>query len=156
MPVVTPGPNLDVIIFSEFGVGSVPVTYSIDSASGLIRTTCSGPVTLKEVIEHFRTLRQDPLYIEGLDVLLSVSDADLIPESSNLDRVVTELRTFQEEVPFRLCAIVAAGDTMFGMMRMFEVFAGKYFRAIRVFRDLTAAETWLVSPETGGPASRPD
>jgi hypothetical protein len=43
---------------------------------------------------------------------------------------------------------------MFGMMRMFEVFAGKHFRAIRVFRDLTAAEAWLVSPEIDGPASR--
>lgn len=133
----------------------MPVTYSIDSVHRLIRTTCSGPVTSKEVIEHFRTLRQDPFYVEGLDVLLNVSNAELLPESSNLQRVVAELRTFEGDVPFRLCAIIAAGETMFGMMRMFEVFAGKHFRAIRVFRDLAAAESWLVSPEIDSPASRP-
>jgi len=127
----------------------LPVTYSIDRVRRLIRTTCSGPVTSKEVIEHFQLLRQDPLYIQGLDVLLSVSDSDLVPESSDLERVVAGLRAFQGEAPFRLCAIVAPSDTMFGMMRMFEVFAARYFRAIRVFRDLNAAETWLVSAQDG-------
>jgi len=130
----------------------LPVTYSIDSARRLISTTCSGPVTSKEVIEHFRTLRQDPLCAGKLDVLLNVSDCNLIPESSDLGLVVAELRAFPGEAPFRLCAIVAAGDTMFGMMRMFEVFAGKHFLAIRVFRDVTAAETWLDS-EMVDPAS---
>ena len=93
----------------------MPVAYSIDSARGLIRTTCSGPVTLKEVVEHFRTLRQDPLFIGKLDVLLNVSDANLLPETSNLDRVVAELRAFRGESAFRACAIVASSDPMFGM-----------------------------------------
>ncbi|HYM77943.1 MAG TPA: hypothetical protein VE377_18355 [Candidatus Dormibacteraeota bacterium] len=125
----------------------MPVTYSMDSARRLIRTTCSGPVTSREVIEHFRTLRQDPLRTGELDVLLNVSDAELIPDSSDLGRVVAELRAQEGELPFRLCAIVAPSDPWFGMMRMFEVFAGKYFRAIRVFRDMAAAETWLGSRE---------
>jgi cupin superfamily acireductone dioxygenase involved in methionine salvage len=29
------------------------------------------------------------------------------------------------------------------MMRMFEVFADKYFRAVRVFRETDKAESWL-------------
>jgi hypothetical protein len=108
---------------------AVPVTYSIDSARRLIRTTCSGPVTPTEVIEHFRTLP---------------------PESSDLGRVVAGLRAQEGELPFRLCAIVAPSDLWFGTMRMFEVFASKYFRAIRVFRNLAAAEAWLTSldPDT--------
>jgi hypothetical protein len=32
---------------------------------------------------------------------------------------------------------------MFGMMRVFEVHAGDYFGAIRVFRKASEAETWL-------------
>ena len=128
----------------------MPVTYSIDSARGLIRTTCSGPVTPKEVIEHFRTLRQDPLRTRELDVLLNVSEAEVPPESSDLGRVVAELRAQEGELSFRLCAIVAPSDLWFGTMRMFEVFASKYFRAIRVFRNLAAAEAWLTSldPDT--------
>ena len=131
----------------------MPVAYSIDSARGLIRTTCSGSVTVKEVVEHFRTLRQDPNFTGKLDVLLNVSDANLLPETSDLGRVVAELRAFHGESPFMACAIVASSDPMFGMMRMFEVMAGNNFRAIRVFRDVTAADTWLVS-EMSSPSGR--
>jgi len=129
----------------------LPVEYSIDSARGLIRTTCSGSVTVKEVVEHFRTLRKDPLFTGKLDVLLNVSDANLLPETSDLGRVVAELRAFEGESPFRACAIVASSVPMFGMMRMFEVFARNNFRAIRVFRDAAAAETWLVSEMSSPP-----
>ena len=34
---------------------------------------------------------------------------------------------------------------MFGMMRMFEVYAYNYFRTIRVFRDANEAEPWLAA-----------
>ena len=129
----------------------MPVEYSIESARGLIRTTCSGSVTVKEVVEHFRTLREDPLFTGQLDVLLNVSDANLLPETSDLGRVVAELRAFEGESPFRACAIVASSAPMFGMMRMFEVFARNNFRAIRVFRDAGAAETWLVSEMSSPP-----
>jgi hypothetical protein len=126
----------------------MPVIYSISPADKVIRTACLSPLTFAEVIEHFRTLQQDPACSGSLDVLLDVSDADLLPESAQLGAIKTELSAIRDKVQFRMCAIVATRDAMFGMMRMFEVLVGPYFVAIRVFRGIPEAEAWLVSQKT--------
>jgi hypothetical protein len=126
----------------------MPVTYKIDAARRLIHTTCSRPLTFTEVIEHFRTLKEDPACTGHLDVLLDVSEADTLPVSSQLGTVSAELGAVRAKVKFGLCAIIATRDAMFGMMRIFEVVAGPYFRAIRVFRGAAEAQAWLVSQQT--------
>lgn len=123
----------------------MPVTYRIDAAEKIIRTNCSRPLTFQEVIGHFQTLRQDPACRGTLDVVLDVSGADALPDSSQLGGVKAELGAVREQVQFRICSVVAGRDAMFGMMRMFEVFAGQYFQAIRVFRESAEAEEWLAS-----------
>lgn len=40
---------------------------------------------------------------------------------------------------------MADRDALFGMMRVFQVKAGDYFEAIRVFRSMAEAEVWLSS-----------
>ncbi|MGC1452816.1 MAG: hypothetical protein WA830_22525 [Candidatus Sulfotelmatobacter sp.] len=123
----------------------MPVTYQIDPAERVIRTCCSSPVTLSEVIEHFRTLQNDPACSGSLDVLLDVSDADPLPDSAQIGAVKTELSAIRGKVQFGICAVIATRDAMFGMMRMFEVLAGPYFLAIRVFRGKPEAEAWMLS-----------
>jgi hypothetical protein len=127
---------------------AVPVTYQIDAARKLIHTTCNRPLTFTEVIEHFRTLKEDPACTGPLDVLLDVSDADTLPESRQLGPVSAELSAVRAKAEFGLCAIIATRDAMFGMMRVFAVVAGPYFRAIRVFRGADEAQAWLVSQKT--------
>jgi len=123
----------------------VPVTYSIDPVRKLIHTICSGPLTLEEVVDHFRALTVDPTCVGDLDVLLDVDRAERFPDVSELGSVVTEVAKVSHKVRFGLCAIIASNVTMFGMMRMFEVLAGRYFRAVRVFRKAPQAEEWLNS-----------
>ena len=126
----------------------MPVTYNIDLARKVIRTTCSRPLTLPEVLDHFRALKDDPACSGHLDVLLNVTDADTVPASNQFREVNAELRAIRDKVQFGLCAVVAGRDAMFGMMRVFEVLAADYFAAIRVFREPADAETWLVSQPT--------
>jgi hypothetical protein len=126
----------------------MPVTYKIDAARRLIHTTCSRPLTFTEVMEHFRTLKEDPACTGRLDVLLDVSEADSLPVSSQLGPISAELDAVRAKVQFGVCAIIATRDAMFGMMRIFEVVAGPYFRAIRVFREAAEAQAWLVSRQT--------
>jgi len=121
----------------------MPVTYSIDAPGKMIRTTCSGPVKLEEVLDHFRTLQDDPVCTGQLDVLLNLSEVESLPQTTQLTNVTAAVSLVREKVEFRFCAIVASRDAMFGMMRIFEVFAGKYFRAIQVFRGAPEAEDWL-------------
>jgi hypothetical protein len=126
----------------------VPVTYQIDAARKLIHTICSRPLTFNDVIEHFRTLKEDPACTGHLDVLLDVSEADTLPDSRQLGPVSAELGAVRAKVEFGMFAIIATHDAMFGMMRMFEVSVGRYFRAVRVFRGSAEAQAWLVSQQS--------
>jgi hypothetical protein len=105
-------------------------------------------VALADVIDHFRTLSEDPVCAGHLDVLLDVREADSLPESNQLRVVSSEIAAIRVKVQFGLCAIVAKRDAMFGMMRMFGVFAERGFGAIRVFRGTAEAEAWLMSQQS--------
>jgi hypothetical protein len=130
----------------------MPVTYRIDSATKTIRTTCSRPLKFAEVMDHFRCLKEDPACSGSLNVLLDVSDADLVPQASQLGAVSAAVSLVRSQVQFQACAVVATRDAMFGMMRMFEVLAGNYFSAMRVFRKMDEAEAWLASHSLVDPA----
>jgi len=121
----------------------MPVKYQIDTANAIIRTECVGDVTLDEVINHFRELGQDPNCPEQLDVLLDLREQSSIPESDQLRVVTGEIARVCGRVQFGLCAIVAARDVLYGMLRMFQVFSETYFREAKVFRTLSEAEQWL-------------
>jgi hypothetical protein len=123
----------------------MPVVYQIDGDKKIIRTRCIEPLTVEEVLEHFRTLERDPSCPERLDVLLDVSEATSVPLSENLRQVTREISRVRSRVQFGTCAIVASKDALFGMMRMFEVFTENYFIETRVFRVLAEAEAWLAS-----------
>jgi hypothetical protein len=126
----------------------MPVTYIIDTTRKLIHTKCSGAVTLADVVEHFGKLEDDPACAGHLDVMLDVREAESVPESNQLKIVNSSITAIRARVAFGMCAIVVNRDAMFGMMRMFGVFAERNFRAIRVFRGTAAAEAWLTTQET--------
>jgi hypothetical protein len=108
---------------------------------------CTGHVNFAEVVDHFRQLKEDPACLERMDVLLDVSNVDSLPDSNQIGAVGTALAAIRPKVQFGACSIVAAKDAMFGMMRMFEVRAGDYFGAVRVFRKAADAEIWLASQQ---------
>jgi hypothetical protein len=127
----------------------MPVTYRIDADQGIIRTKCSGNVTMEEVIDHFRALQLDPACPDHLKVLLDLGETNSLPDGAQIAVVSDEVRKVRKKIRFEECAIVATRDALFGMMRMFEVAAQEYFRAVRVFRATTAAEEWLgLKPST--------
>ena len=121
------------------------VTYWIDKCNGIIHTSCTGQVTLEEVIDHFRALERDPDGPSHLNVLLDLSEQTSIPEKANLQDVTSEIRRIRGRVEFGTCAIVACRDALFGMLRMFEVFAEQLFSETCVFRSKAEAEAWLFS-----------
>ncbi len=125
----------------------MPVTYSIDLSKRIIRTTCSSPLTFAEVIDHFRTLNEDPVCAGYFDVLLDVSTADVVPQGGQIGAVAGQVAAIREKVQFGFLAIMATRAAMFGMMRMFEVFAGAYFRATRVFHNFGEAEAWMTAQQ---------
>src|SRR5580658_1293090 len=121
----------------------MPVTYAIDTKERVIRTRCIGNATLAEVVEHFRELERDPNCVDRLDVLLDLSEMTSLPRAVDIKAVPFEIARIREKVRFDACAVVATTDPLFGMLRMFEVLAERYFQAIHVFRTGAEAETWL-------------
>ena len=128
----------------------MPITYQIDVDNRTIRTKGLGNVTLRDVIDHFRTLEQDPQCPERIDVFLDLSEVDSLPETPQVSTVVGELSRIHHRVRFDACAILVSGDALFGMMRVFEAKAEEFFRGTRTFRVATEAELWLVSQKMAG------
>jgi hypothetical protein len=124
----------------------MPITYQIDHAQQRIRTRCTGEVMLAEVQAHFTALSQDPSCPDRLDVLLDLSEMTNVPSSEQIGAVPIELARVAPRVRFRYCAIIASKEALFGMARMFEVFAEQYFVATRVYRTVAEGEWWLDHP----------
>jgi len=121
----------------------MPVTYTIDKPLGLIRTCCSGHVTLPEVIAHFRELEIDEECPPRLDVILDLSDTTSLPSTEQLRAVSEKIGQIRSNVRFGACAIVVRTDAWFGTAQVFEVLAARSFSATEIFLEVTAAETWL-------------
>ena len=121
----------------------MPVTYQIDKARSLIHTRCHGMVMFEEVMGHFQTLIDDPDCPPRLNVLLDLTESETAPESDQLRAVSAEIGRIQSAVKFNACAVVVSSDLLFGMSRMFVVFARSYFEATHVFRTFDSAEKWL-------------
>jgi hypothetical protein len=121
----------------------VPVQYEIDGAAKTIRTKCFGLVTLEEVLGHFRALEVDPDCPDCLDVLLDLTEMATVPRSEELREVSREIGRVRGRVRFRACAIAAPSDVLYGMIRMFQVFAEDQFRETAAFRSVDEAESWL-------------
>jgi len=124
------------------------LTYQIGADKRTIRTKAVGYVTLQEVIDHFRTLEQDPQCPERADVFLDLSEAESLPEAPQISTVIRELKRIRPKVRFEACAILASRNALFGMMRMFEALAEEFFRVTCTFRTATEAEAWLVSQQS--------
>jgi hypothetical protein len=137
---------------SPYALGGriLPVTYVCDREAGIIRTRCAGNVIFEEVIGHFRELESDPSIPARLDVLLDLSDMQSIPDRTKLRMVAGEISGLQKKVKWGAWAIVASSDALYGMIRVFEVFAEENFERSGVFRKLDEAEQWLTSVRSSG------
>ena len=121
----------------------MPVTYHIDAQRGLIRTQCTGFVVLPEVLDHFRTLEADPDCPRHLDVILDLRETTSLPESEQLRAVSREISRIRPTIEFGACAIVVSTEAHYGMAMVFEVFAARFFRATKIFREMSSAEAWM-------------
>jgi hypothetical protein len=128
----------------------MPVTYELDSELAFIHTRCTGNVTFQEVIGHFAELERDESLPDRLDVLLDLDEMESLPERDQLHSVVGEMHRLESSVKWGAFAIVASRDALFGMSRMFEVFAEGRFTNSGVFREHEQARQWIESIRSRG------
>ena len=128
----------------------MPIAYQFSADKRTIRTTCTGFLTLAEIIAHFQDLEHDPECPEQLDVFLDCREVTSLPDTRQISAVVTQMKRVQPRVRFDACAIVASRDALFGMMRVFEALAEEVFGVTRTFLSSTEAETWLALKQKPG------
>jgi hypothetical protein len=129
----------------------MPLTYDIDTKTGSLRTRGAGHLGLAEVLAHFDELQALPDRPTRLDVLLDLTECTSVPEADQLRGVARRVGSLGPNV-FGTLTVAASSDGLYGMGRMFEVFAGPFFESIEVFRDLPSAEAAFVRKlsERGG------
>lgn len=123
----------------------MPITYTIHKDLGLVVTRFTGHVQDSEFVDLYRTMLHDDDYVLGTNEL-----ADLrVAESLNLSAValrrveeITRLRYGESGKSFRT-AIIAPRDPLYGIGRMYEVFAEEGPENVRVCRDPLEALRWL-------------
>lgn len=121
----------------------MPVTYQINRRTEFIETRCTGEVTVDDVLSHFQQLEVEPSLPKRLDVLLDLAEMTSLPESDELLEVTRAVARLKTRVEWGACAIVANRDALFGMIRVFEVFAEGLFARTHVFRKRADAKQWL-------------
>jgi hypothetical protein len=124
----------------------MPIEYEIRTERKLIETRCIGDTTLAEVLEHFDILERDRSRPEHLNVFLDLTQQTSLPTAQQILAAATRIGMAKWLIDFRACAVVVNRDALFGMLRMFEVFAHPHFERLRVFRDAAEAWQWLESP----------
>jgi hypothetical protein len=121
------------------------MTYRIDTANAMIRTENIGDVTMGEVSSFFQELARDPDCPDHVNVLFDLTKQTWVPRSDDLRMATCKVSNIRGRVQFEACALVACTDVLFGMSRMFQVFAEDVFREVEVFRSVADAEAWLAN-----------
>jgi hypothetical protein len=125
----------------------MPVSYEIDRARGLVRFEFRDPASVAATLERLRELRADPALPARLDLLVDLrgTPPDL-PGSAELRAIASEIGRLGGRERFGACALVASSDSVYGVSRMFAVYAEPSFGAsVQVFRELGEAEDWLAA-----------
>jgi hypothetical protein len=121
----------------------MPISFELDRTVALIRTRCYGDTTLKEVLDHFQILRETPGLPNQLDVFLDLRDITSSPTAEQIRAASEGPGALGGIASFRYCAIVADRDAVYGMARMWGVFAERFFTEVSVLRSAEEADAWL-------------
>lgn len=120
----------------------MPITYVIDEKRKLVRTDASGAITIAQIVDHLNSQIQHGTvsHCEVIDVR-GVTQPYLT--SSQIWQAAQAVLAVALKSTPAPRAIVVGNDAVFGMSRMFSTLVEDIF-PIRVYRDMEAAEHWLL------------
>jgi hypothetical protein len=122
----------------------MPIRTMIDKGSNLIRTTASGRVTGRDLVDYYHRLRAHPDFRGSLNEIFDATQVDTIDlTADDVRRLSSVTEEFTRRgVPVKV-AIIAPGDLEFGMSRMYEMLQSQSINVLKVFRERAAAEAWI-------------
>jgi len=128
----------------------MPITCVIDEKLKLVRTEASGPMSGTLIVDHLNSLLRDELvgHCEIIDIRGVTPPYLTGSQIWHAAKAVLSIALKSSPAPR---AIVVENDAVFGMSRMFSTLVEDTF-TIRVYRDMEAAEHWLLEEYHSIPA----
>jgi len=123
----------------------MPLTYEIDTELGIVRITAQGTPSTQEQAALAAQWTQDPGYRPGMPILLDNRLRTEPSDKAHIAEVTTEAQRATFLQKGTRCAVVVATDAEFGMTRMFGSLSEEKPLVTKPFRDISAAEQWLLS-----------
>ncbi len=118
----------------------MPASYTIDLEQQAIFSQASGRLTDSDLIEHQRKVLVDPEFDPHLRQLWDLREVTAADVSSETLR---ELARATSYAPDTMRALVAPGDVVYGLARMFQTLHEHAGEDLRVFRSIEDAKQWL-------------
>ena len=118
----------------------MPYSYRIDDDLQVVVTRAWGDLTDHDMREHIQRLRADPAFRPDYGHIVDLQDVTQVSASVATIQSNAILSIFD---PGSRRAIIAAGDTAFGMARMFAFFAETVGQKVDVFRSSDKALEWM-------------
>ena len=117
------------------------ISYIINKAQCRVQTTCSGSVTVDEILGHYEAALQED-FLDYRELIDTCSVAPPYLSGADIWRVAITVRNALHCKKFGPRAVLVASDVLYGMTRIFTTILSDDF-PIRVFRDPATAVAWL-------------
>ncbi|QEM69023.1 hypothetical protein FO488_13225 [Geobacter sp. FeAm09] len=119
----------------------MPVSHTIDTARCRVQTTCTGTITVDDILGHYETeIREGFLNYHELIDTGGVTPPYL--SGTDIWRTAMTVKNALKGQKVGPRAIIAPSDVLYGMVRIFTTILSDDV-PIRIFRDPAAAATWL-------------
>jgi hypothetical protein len=128
----------------------MPATYTIDQETGLVRVFCSGVFTNQEMIDCMEQLYRDPARSPGMPSLIDcreVGSMQVTPAGCPAAATIGATLLDPVQPPWAV-AVIAPQNEVFWIARTFEVLRAGSPQTVRVFREPTDAQRWLMAFKT--------
>ncbi len=118
----------------------MPYHYQLDVEREFVSARVTGELSLDVIREGNVLVRAEPEFDKVKFLLLDLREITTVTLTGE------EMRTLVRETPFgkgTRRAVVASGDHIFGLIRMFHAYDESYQRDFNVFRRVEDAIAWL-------------
>jgi hypothetical protein len=117
------------------------------------KVRASGEVTFSEIERLAGDLLAHPRFGAGAELLVDADAVEGVPSVTELRVVASQTMPTLLDKGLRQFAIVASNPFVYGMARVFSVFAETAGGQVATFRKLDEAGRWLdaANPQNGGP-----
>ena len=117
----------------------MPITFRIDKKSGVVFTTMEGNVSISEIIDGLKGLMNHPDFSPGFNGLVDMRNSTVNSTPEEVRRIAELMTGQREKIGMSRSAVVVSKDVIFGMARMFQVFAEQSSIKTELFRDINEA-----------------